>query len=378
MPALHILNRPQVSYPTAPKEYVSHPVPSLADWEDLWSAWDAVTTEMLPEEELLDKPIKLRNACIFYLGHIPTFMDIHLTRATGGKPTEPSYYAQIFERGIDPDVDDPEQCHAHSEIPDSWPPVSEVLEFQARVRERTKKLHASGQAIHDRKVSRALWLGYEHEIMHLETLLYMLVQSEKTLPPPGTILPDFEGMAVQAKANAVENEWFTIPAQDIEIGLEDPDDNSGPDHYYGWDNEKPKRSAHVPSFKAQGRPITNGEYAHYLEKNGIKQLPASWDSARRDSLTVVNGKGNGHINGTVTQDYLRNKAVRTVYGAVPLELALNWPVSASYDELAGCAAWMGGRIPTFEETRSIYSYVEQTKGKDVQKSSSRMIPAVNG
>ena len=69
-----------------------------------------------------EKPIKLRNACIFYLGHIPTFLDIQLTNKTTGEPaTEPAHYWDIFERGIDPDVDNPEMCHDHSEVPDEWP-----------------------------------------------------------------------------------------------------------------------------------------------------------------------------------------------------------------------------------------------------------------
>lgn len=29
---------------------------------------------MVPKDELLNKPIKLRNDLIFYLGHIPTFL----------------------------------------------------------------------------------------------------------------------------------------------------------------------------------------------------------------------------------------------------------------------------------------------------------------
>jgi hypothetical protein len=36
--------------------------------------WDIVTKTMIPQDELLSKPIKLRNALIFYLGHIPTFL----------------------------------------------------------------------------------------------------------------------------------------------------------------------------------------------------------------------------------------------------------------------------------------------------------------
>lgn len=118
---------------------------------------------MIPNGELLSRPIKLRNCCIFYLGHIPAFLDIHLTKATRMAPTEPRHYHTIFERGIDPDVDNPEKCHAHSEIPDEWPPVNDILDYQARVRSRVEVLlrHTTGALT--REVGRALWLGFEHE-----------------------------------------------------------------------------------------------------------------------------------------------------------------------------------------------------------------------
>lgn len=35
---------------------------------------------------------------------------------------------------------------------------------------------------YNRCLAEALWIGFEHEIMHLETFLYMLLQSERTLP----------------------------------------------------------------------------------------------------------------------------------------------------------------------------------------------------
>lgn len=56
---------------------------------------------------------------------------------------------------------------------------------------------------------------------------------------------------------------------------------------------------------------------------------------------------------------------------------MNWPVVASYDELAGCAQWMGGRIPTMEEVRSIYAYVDSRK-PEFEQSLGNTIPAVNG
>lgn len=93
----------------------------------------------------------------------------------------------------------------------------------------------------------------------------------------------------------------------------------------------------------------------------------------------VNGTMNGSANGdsALPDSFLETKAVRTVYGLVPLKHALDWPVFASYDELAGCAAWMGGRIPTFEEARSIYAYAETLKKKDVENQLGKTVPAVN-
>jgi hypothetical protein len=160
---IHMLSVPSFNFPLNPTKYTPEPVPSVKEFEQLWASWDLVTQWMIPHEELLSKPIKLRNCCLFYLGHIPTFLDIHLTRATGGVPTEPSAYRRIFERGIDPDVDDPKLCHAHSEIPDSWPPVEEILRFQDKVRERTKCILKNLASQQNAKVARALWIGFEHE-----------------------------------------------------------------------------------------------------------------------------------------------------------------------------------------------------------------------
>ena len=368
--------KPVTMFPTKPEEYAKHPVPSLEEWHQLWATWDIVTRQMIPDKQLLDKPIKLRNACIFYLGHIPTFFDMKLTEATGGKPTEPSYFYNIFERGIDPDVDNPEHCHAHSEIPDEWPELDLILTFQERVRQRVKGLYESGQAYNDAWTGRALWLGLEHEIMHMETLLYMLLQSEWAQPPAIAAKPDWEQLATDAHRKAVENEWFDVPTQSITIGLDDPDTPEGPVRHFGWDVETPPRTVKVGALKAKGRPITNGEYARYLSATGKKQMPASWTSSDAAADADVS---NGYMNGdSDILDFVRNKGVRTIYGPVPLKYALDWPMSASYDELSGCAQYMGGRIPTLEEARSIYYYADVLKKKEASKSLGKTIPAVNG
>ncbi|OJJ04304.1 hypothetical protein ASPVEDRAFT_135556 [Aspergillus versicolor CBS 583.65] len=348
---LHLLQSAALNLPLSPSQYAAHPIPSLGDFQSQWTAWDIVTKAMIPQEELLSKPIKLRNSLIFYLGHIPTFTDIHLTRALGTKPTEPREYQLIFERGIDPDVDDPEQCHSHSEIPDEWPSRSDILEYQDRVRRRIKVTLEKPDLERNRVLGEALWIGFEHEAMHLETFLYMLIQSERILPPPGIPRPDFEKMFIDARENKKPNEWFAIPEQTLSVGLDCPE-NKMPEVSFGWDNEIPSRTVTVQAFEAQGRAITNGEYAKYLQANQSQDAPASW--MKLDHT-------NGASSGSTGDDLLASLAVRTVFGPVPLKLAQDWPVIASYEELEQYASWMNCRLPTFEEAKSIYAHSARLK-----------------
>ncbi|KAF5018483.1 hypothetical protein F66182_9537 [Fusarium sp. NRRL 66182] len=391
---LHMLKKSSMPFSRIPSLYAAGPLPTLQDWQALWKAWDIVTKDMIADEELQEKPIKLRNACIFYLGHIPTFLDIQLTKTTGQPPTDPATYYSIFERGIDPDVDNPEQCHTHSEIPDEWPPVEEITAYQARVRSRLQNLYKDGADKIPRHIGRAIWVGFEHELMHIETLLYMMLQSDKTLPPPHTVKPDFAKIAQEAYDARVPNQWFDIPEQTITLGLDDPEDGTDPSRHFGWDNEKPAREAKVHAFQAQGRAITNEEYAQYLYNSKIGQIPASWSSAPSNTANgTANGNhingdsnrksqeyanGNGHSTNQVPVSFIQDKFVRTMYGLVPLKYALDWPVFASYDELSGCATWMGGRIPTFEEAKSIYAHVNKQKKAEAGRILSKTVPAVNG
>ncbi|KHN99791.1 DUF323 domain protein [Metarhizium album ARSEF 1941] len=386
---LHMLQKAQIPFSKTPSLYAAQTLPTLKDWQAVWSTWDIVTKQMLPKQELTEKPIKLRNACIFYLGHIPAFLDIQLTKTTQLPPTDPAYYATIFERGIDPDVDNPEHCHAHSEIPEEWPPVEEITDYQGRVRARLSKLYEEGVEKLPRPVARAIWVGFEHELMHIETLLYMMLQSDRTLPPPHTGTPDFKRMARKAHEARVGNEWFDVPAQSVTLGMNDPESGTENVHF-GWDNEKPERKVQVRAFQARGRPITNEEYAQYLYTTNTSKLPAAWSSNSLTNGTAHKSNGTNGKNGTngtngykfipttLPESFLRDKSVRTVYGPVPLKYALDWPVVASYDELAGCASWMGGRIPTFEEARSIYAFVESQRELLMGGRLSRKVPAVNG
>ncbi|KAI9927595.1 hypothetical protein ASPWEDRAFT_62306 [Aspergillus wentii DTO 134E9] len=347
----YVLEQSQYAFPTKPEEYAPGPVPSLGEWRKLWAAWEAVTLKMIPNEALLEKPIPLRNDLIFYLGHIPTFEDIHLERATKEPATEPKSYQLIFERGIDPDVDDPTQCHDHSEVPDSWPTLDAILDYRKKVCARIEALYKTDKPWTNRTIGRALWIGFEHEALHLETFLWMSILSPNIQPPPGP-KPDFKAMAEKAANERVDNQWFNITPRTFTIGIDDSDrDDDGKDGFFGWDNERNPYDVTVDGFEAQGRPITNGEYATYLV-----------NTSRTDSIPVTWTRSETPDNKDI-ESFTNTTTVKTVYGPVPLRLAFDWPVYTPYNDAVAYAEWAGARLPTIHESRSIHMQVEEEKAR---------------
>jgi L-histidine Nalpha-methyltransferase / hercynylcysteine S-oxide synthase len=65
--------------------------PTLYEFKEMRAAWN-FTTKMIPESMLFEKPIDLRHICLFYIGHIPAFLDIHLSNLLGEPHTEPEYF----------------------------------------------------------------------------------------------------------------------------------------------------------------------------------------------------------------------------------------------------------------------------------------------
>jgi L-histidine Nalpha-methyltransferase / hercynylcysteine S-oxide synthase len=131
--SLWLLERPPFNFrllrtPASMLSNTPFGVPTLAEFQEMRTAWNFITTKMIPESMLFEKPIDLRHICLFYTGHIPTFLDVHLSNLLGEPYTEPESFKvhqnlifslatcsrltqDIFERGIDPHVDDPTKCH---------------------------------------------------------------------------------------------------------------------------------------------------------------------------------------------------------------------------------------------------------------------------
>ncbi|KAI5981711.1 hypothetical protein EDD15DRAFT_2391677 [Pisolithus albus] len=336
--SLFLLERPPFMFPllSAPTAdsgaYGPFSVPSIDDWRDIWAAWDFVTLRMIPHKMLHQKPIDLRHICLFYLGHVPAFLDIHLSIML----KEPNAEPEEFKRGIDPNVDDPTKCHDHSEVPqteEGWPSLDSILSFRLRVRKRLVKLYAdisSGKRLMTRSVARVLSMTYEHESMHLETLLYMLIQraGTGTIPPPDFAPPVWEPLMESWKRlPKPKSDTVVVHATTVTIGIDDIE----------IEDEDPAKS-HSPQFRIEWRPITNGEFFNFYRRfvqdgndglrDGKLTFPASWVMIDHGEIKV-----------------------RTLYGPVPIQVAWDWPVLTSYNNLSVYASVKGGRIPTEPELR---------------------------
>src|SRR5438876_4049190 len=76
-----------------------------------WQRTDQIFSTLKPDA-LLARPIALRHPFIFYVGHLPAFAWNHVCAGTLGRASFNPEFDDVFSRGIDPDVDDPERCHA--------------------------------------------------------------------------------------------------------------------------------------------------------------------------------------------------------------------------------------------------------------------------
>ncbi|KAL4063448.1 C-type lectin protein [Scleroderma citrinum] len=292
--------------------------------------------------DALQKPIYLRYICLFYLSHIPTFLDIHLCQLFGEPHTEP----EEFRRGIDPNVDNPTQCHDHSDVPqndEDWPSLDSILSFKLCVRERLVRVYddlSSGKIRLTRNVARVLFMTYKHEGLHLETLPYMLIQQagSGTIPPPWDVLvaswntaskPASSAVVIEAPRSSGDND----PIKSFDVN----------GHVFGWDSESLKWEVAVDAFRIEWKLITNWEFFEFYKRaaQGIDDLDINLNTKLKNKLTfpaswVVTASG--------------EIQVRTLYGPVPMKIARDWPVITTYDNLSAYAIVKGGRIPTEPES----------------------------
>ena len=241
---------------------------------------------LIDEESYYKRPIPLRNPLVFYEGHFTAFAVNSLVKLTMRKPGIDERLETIFARGIDPE----DEASVQSPT-DLWPSREEVQAY-----------NRAAEALIEENLenSEAGFMVVEHELMHQETLMYLL----------NALGLESGGKAPASKAAAPVPHSETIPAGIVTLGQQEG--------FFGWDNEFPSMAVHVDEFELDAHNVTNAQYREFMEATGASP-PHFWAGS----------------------DW------RGTFGLQPLNE--HAPVYVTHDEAVRYARWKGKRLPTEAE-----------------------------
>jgi ergothioneine biosynthesis protein EgtB len=306
------------------------------DRTELLLSFDAIRArtrslfDLVAPESYESRPIRLRNPIVFYEGHLPAFnVNTLLKKGMGGEGVDPAL-ERIFERGIDPE--DETTATPRGNV-SSWPERREVLRYaeaaDRAIRDALENAPLEGDVRPALRRGEAVFAMMEHELMHQETLLYILHQlphDQKRRPAR----PDPE-----TGGPAPRPETVRIPAGAAVLGA------SIESLPFGWDNEFPALEVDVPAFEIDAYDVTNERFLDFVEAGGYQRedlwTPEDWRWVRAAALqhpffwTARNGEWHW----------------RGLFEDVPLPPA--WPVYVTHAEASAYARFWGRRLPTEAE-----------------------------
>ena len=294
--------------------------------ERLKTAWQRSDRlfALLTDEAWRQQPIALRQPLLFYLGHLPAFAWNQLGRGLlGRQPFRPDFDT-LFERGIDPTGVDAYEPQA------VWPERGAVLDYRDRV--RTELAEALFDPGFPRDGAPVVAMVVEHELMHQETLPYMMQELDHGLKKRLADWPELPDAGEPRRTRQLE-----VPEGEAVLGAFP---GSVP---FGWDNEFPAHRVHVPAFAIDEHPVTNADLVEFVEDGGYVE-PRLWrgdDWAWRTRQCLLQPPSWRRDD--------QGFRVRGLLEDVPFERAAQWPAVVSWAEAAAYARWRGARLPTEAE-----------------------------
>ncbi len=197
-------------------------------------------------------------------------------------------------------------------------------------------------------------LGLHHEQQHQELMLTDILHAFSLNP----LLPAYRSDAGTVPADAPARasraaRWIVRPGGIVEIGH----DSRG----FSFDNERPRHAVILQPYEIAERPVTNGEYAAFIEDGGYARaelwLSDGWALVQRDAWKAPLY--------WIAADACEGLGWRE-FGLDGLRpLAHDAPVShLSFYEAAAYAQWAGARLPTEFEWEAAFDApgIEQMTG----------------
>jgi ergothioneine biosynthesis protein EgtB len=297
--------------------------------EAAWRRSDLILG-MVAEEAMLKRPIALRQPFIFYVGHLPAFAWNQVMGGLLERPGPQGALDALFARGIDPvgvDSFDGEE---------QWPGLDATLAYRDRVRDALLNSFDAVEALAGRDLlaarGRVYNLVIEHELMHHETLLYMIHQLDRGMVrQPAEVPPPVRG------PGSAERGLVAVPGASLRLGA------SFEGASFGWDNEFPAHEVEVAPFEISRTAVSNSEWLEFIAAGGYVReelwSAEAWAWRRRT----------GHDHPVFWRRDGKGWKQATLFQELPIEEVGGWPVYVSWAEAEAYARWKGGRLPTEAE-----------------------------
>ena len=205
------------------------------------------------EDDLRRRPGPGFRPLLWHLGHLGAFEEWWLLMRLRQQEALLPRYQVVF---------DPIQTPR--EESENLPPRAEIEDYLSRVRARViAGLRAPAGEPGD---DYFYHLVLEHELQHQETLTYLLQMLDpERKRRPAVAMPE-------VRANGVPGGMVKVPGGSFVMGV------IGSRGYpFAYDNEGPPHEVELPEFRLDRLPVTNAEYAVFVERGGYRNR-ALWSA----------------------------------------------------------------------------------------------------
>lgn len=309
-------------------------------FDNSWTITEILFSALVKEEAFYRPPYHtLRHPLIFYYGH-PAALYVNKLRVAGLIDSAINWNLEsLFETGVDEmSWDD----MSKNEI--VWPRIEMVHEFRRKVYETVcgvidshPDLNGQHEPIDQQHPLWALFMGFEHERIHIETTSVLirelpidLVASPLQWPSLHPSAHEDEVVVPQRGRDFPENHMALIEPQMVEIGK--------PSEFptYGWDNEYGHRTVAVSEFEASTQLISNGDFYEFVCSGGYASKKfwseEGWNwrcfrNTKFPTFWVPSGPIGSH-----------RYRLRTIFEVIPMPWS--WPAVVNHYEASAFCKWL--------------------------------------